>query len=567
MEFKITPATKNHHPRKGVLIKSSSPREWLTQIQGMSLVLEDIAVFPVPGSRANELYGCVVSIVTPEMVKNLSNNQFLQLVNEKIFIPDYSNITPLLSDSEWKKNFDSCFYIFHPDIGLVELKVPVSWEEVLALPPQTFPKLTIPMKPVYIPQKISTLFIDADIEKIAAGVEKPFGQAPTEKPPFDMEKLLKGNKKELQKYMDLLKSNPELALQYAVPLDLIGSTRGGNKGRFSFGKFGKGKGKGIEIPSALKVLIVVVGIALLIAFANSKDSESMIFKLGLVVFVLIRLFSYLNDPNQGAASSGGSAAIDTETFDTLHQQYEQMAKEFIAQGHYQKAAHIYLKLLKNNHKAAKVLEEGKCFAEAAIVYLKYCQNKQKAAECYEQGKIYIEAIALYKEMQQNEKVGDLYSLMNHRSEADQYYVTVAENYKLHHQYVKAALIYRNKMGNPVLGQAILMEGWNSNKDAYNCLNNYFVNIDEIEALKTEIWRIYNETTDINKESFLQVVKHEYAKYNELKAPIKEIAYEIISDKIDKNPEIASEIIFFNRQDNAINKDVMKYKSKNRGIRL
>ncbi len=38
-----------------------------------------------------------------------------------------------------------------------------------------------------------------------------------------------------------------------------------------------------------------------------------------------------------------------------------------------------------------------------------------------------------------------------------------------------------------------------------------------------------------------------------------MAYEIIAARIEANPGIASELVFFNKQDTTISKDVMKFK--------
>ena len=43
--------------------------------------------------------------------------------------------------------------------------------------------------------------------------------------------------------------------------------------------------------------------------------------------------------------------------------------------------------------------------------------------------------------------------------------------------------------------------------------------------------------------------------------IRNIAYEITAERVDVNPEIASELVHFNKNNKSLLKDVMKYKLK------
>lgn len=225
---------------------------------------------------------------------------------------------------------------------------------------------------------------------------------------------------------------------------------------------------------------------------------------------------------------------------------------------------MYLKLLKNYNSAAHALESGKYYQEAATIYVKHAGNKMKAAECYEHGKMTDAAIALYKELNENEKVGDLYVSLNKRNDANMYYEKVIDDYKLRNQYIKASLIYKNKIKNVSGAQSLLLDGWRSNKDASNCLNNYFANIADVKTLKNEIHTIYhNDVTPQNSELFLTVLQHEYKKGKELAEPVREIAYEIVAKNVAANPFIVSQLREFNKKDNQLLKDTMKYKQQSK----
>lgn len=324
--------------------------------------------------------------------------------------------------------------------------------------------------------------------------------------------------------------------------------------------------------------IVIIGVLLTMSFLfvrylisdNSNKSISPIFHLIwvfiivlIVLFILIKIFNNIsiNSNNSSSRSNSGNAALlDSNRFYSLHKKYEDLAQEYISKKEYEKAAHVYLKLLQNKVRAAQVLEEGKMYQEAALVYLKHCQDKSKAAECYENGKAYKEAIALYKEFNMSEKVGDLYVLMHQKKTANEYYYKVVDDYKNNFQFIKASLILKNKIGDNSYAQNLLFEGWTTNKDGANCLSYYFYNIDDSEQLKYEINSIYkDQTSDEQLESLLTVIKKEYERSDDLKDFTKEIGYEIIAKRIQQNPNIASELISFNKTDSNITKDVMKYK--------
>lgn len=211
--------------------------------------------------------------------------------------------------------------------------------------------------------------------------------------------------------------------------------------------------------------------------------------------------------------------------------------------------------------AANTLEEGKLYPEAAALYLKYMNNKERAASCFEKGRMTSDAIGLYKELKMYEKVGDLYQSINNQKEAFEHYNYVVENYKASDQYLKASLLLRNKMEDKSSAQDILLAGWREEKDSFNCINNYFVNIEDIQILSKEIDRIYrNETNERNKQEFLKALKYEQKKDALIATQTKELAYEIISELAKINSGILNELSAFNK-DAQLSKDITRYKMK------
>jgi hypothetical protein len=329
----------------------------------------------------------------------------------------------------------------------------------------------------------------------------------------EFEDLEKRNQDELQKLMDLLKKNPEEGLKYAIPLDAGGTSRGGTEpsGRFELSK----------------------------RWSN---------------------FSLFG--NNGMFKGGGGAIDLGNDFYTLQNQYRATAEELIKQKEYEKAAFMYMKLLKEYAKAADTMELGKHYQEAATIHLKHTGNKVKAAQCYEKGNMIQEAIGIYKELNENEKVGDLYMTIDNKAIAMEYYGKVVEQFKEKNQYVKAALLCRNKMFDAGAGQSLLRQGWKKNLDAVNCLNLYFANIPDDDKLHDAVADIYkNDVNDYNSELFLQVMRNEYQRKNNLQETLREMAFEIVAGRIAANPQIAAELKHFNPRNKDLMKDMLRFKLK------
>lgn len=594
MEFKLKPFSKNLFPKSAVLVCHSSPRLWLQEIQQMGINLNEVSVYPVPSSSANVLYGCLIVFKNIPKKMDIGRNMFFQSIHNKLFIPENAIISPMISLEEIHQVFSEYYHVYHTDFGLVELAHEIDWMELVTDSKQVSVQVGIPSKSVFIPRSITSLRIEVNEEEILKQLDTPkTEQEFLENLPFDLKKVLSGNQKEIDKFLSYLDKHPEMALQLGIPLDVMNTSRGEASGKFRFNKkgsslfdfstiFGKSNANNNSSGSSfgsgifgnfdstvfqnskyvfLKVILILFFLSKLITIGSIFIVLKWIFVLAIIAAIIIFVFRITDTDDASSKSNSGSAALlDSNRFSSLHKRYEDLAQDFISKKEYEKAAHVYLKLLQNKVRAAQVLEEGNMYQEAALVYLKHCQDKSKAAECYEKGKAYKEAIALYKEFNMPEKVGDLYMLLNQKSSANEYYYKVVDDYNTKSQFIKASLILKNKIGDKSKAQDLLLEGWRTNKDATNCLSYYFSDIENKKQLKYEIERVYKEETSNELlESLLIVIKKEYERSVDLKEFTKEIAYEIISKRIQQNPNIASELLSFNRTDTNIIKDVMKYK--------
>lgn len=286
----------------------------------------------------------------------------------------------------------------------------------------------------------------------------------------------------------------------------------------------------------------------------------------IVAFIILLVITSLKDKEQnkrnaaGRKGSGGSFYLENSLFDRIRSKYEELAEKYIAENDYKKAAKVYMNLLQDNYRGAKTLENGGFYNEAAVVYLKKLHNKSDAAACYEKAKQYKKAIDLYKEMEQKEKVGDLYKEINDLKNAHYYYQIVADDYTGNNQMVKASLVYRKKMEKPEEAQKVLLKGWEEDKDAFNCLNNYFANIVDIKRLESEIQHLYEKVPAHKKITYLDAMKYEFKKDPKLHMVTRNIAYEIISEKVATRSEIVNELKYFNPDDQVILKDISRFKT-------
>lgn len=292
-----------------------------------------------------------------------------------------------------------------------------------------------------------------------------------------------------------------------------------------------------------------------------------------IAFIILMVLMQLEKKEKekstlGKGRNGGeNFYLEASLFDKIRDRYEELAQKYIIEKDYQRAAKVYMNLLKDYYRGAKTLEDGGLYNEAAVIYLKKLKNRSEAANCYEKAKQYKKAIDLYKELGQKEKAGDLYRQMNNTKNANIYYQMVVDDYVNNNQMVKGSLIYRKKMEMPDEAQKILLKGWEEDRDAFNCLNNYFANISDVKKLDEQIRELYGKTPSEKKIIYLEAMKHEFKKDPKLRSTTRNIGYEIIAEKVATRSEIVNELKHFNPEDEVILKDISRYKmGRNRMFR-
>ncbi len=278
MELRIKPFPKNNHPKKGLLIKGSSPRTWLYEMEMLGIDLNEVRSFPIPADEPNVLYGCFLIFQHTAPVE-IGRNSYFQCVDRKLFIPENTDFYPKII-SEDLQNTDAEFLIMHPEFGLVKLNEEIDWISIIKTPKPSSYKIRKPSSGVKIPQKIESYTVEMDDEQILKSLQKPqTEEAWMKELPFDLQKVMKGNKKEVEKYLKYIEKYPDRAVDLGVPLDVMGTSRGDGFAKFKFGNSWLGKlfGGGNSAYSqnyrwVFWVVLIIMGLVRLFVHLNKKES-------------------------------------------------------------------------------------------------------------------------------------------------------------------------------------------------------------------------------------------------------------------------------------------------------
>lgn len=573
MKLEVKISTLNHYPLRGFFIKGTLPQHWLIELQSLNFNLKQVELYPIPDNSANSIWGCLVLANETLTSKDVGKHELSQAVFPNFYIPEKTNLNTNISKNDRTQLFPdegSGIHTYHPAIGFAHLEKALNWQNLLALPKEKYRYIFQPAKRVFIPSKIKSYQLKAvepeavinNLEHNVFPEKKPMpdeklnlyeklkfavykllfkqekngqqtGIKQKTKPTFflklldrlseslfpkklddwatkmqkDFEELSQRNKKEVDKLLDMLKANPEEALKYAIPLDNNATFSGDMGGNYTMQK----------------------------------------------IWNNFSLFT-------GNRTSSGSGLASSEYYYQLRQQYENTAQNLIESDQYEKAAFIYLKLLKDKYMAANTLEKGEFYEAAAALYLKPSANKFKAAYCYEKGNMFKQAIQLYTELKEFEKAGDLYIKLNQPLLAENFYNKMALIYIKQKNYIKAASILRNKIHDNHKAQETLLQGWELGLAPYKCLKEYLSYIKTDQQIIAEFNSIYaNKVNSRNSTSFIKVLKNAFNKNKNIAPDIKLLAYEMIAKETQTTPKFIDHLRAFNLEDKEITKDIMRFR--------
>lgn len=276
MELRIKPFPKNKFPKKGLLIKGSSPVIWLQEMEGLDISLSQVESYAIPSDTPNILYGCFL-IFNDQIPHDIGKNACFQSVNDRLFIPEHTTYYPEINPEDWE-HLDSQFIIMHPEFGLVKLSEEINWIALIQEPGKIEEIIRRPANGVHIPQNIESYTVEMDDEKILKALQpKQTEEEWMKNLPFDLKKVMAGNKKEIEKYLKYIEKYPERAIELGVPLDIMGTSRGNGFEKFSwfenlFGNTG-GKPETKRARNSRRIFWAVLVIAVILRFALPSDKN------------------------------------------------------------------------------------------------------------------------------------------------------------------------------------------------------------------------------------------------------------------------------------------------------
>lgn len=278
MELRIKPFPKNNYPKKGLLIKGSSPLVWFEEMDKLKVDLAEVETFAIPSNEPNILYGCFI-VFTDQAPHEIGKNSYFQCIDEILFIPENTTFYPKINPEDWH-NIDSKFLVMHPEFGLVKLLEEIDWILLLEEPERAKLSIRKPSNGVYIPQEIKSYTVEIDDEKMMESLQKSQTEEEWMKNlPFDMRKVMAGNKREIEKYLKYIERYPDRAIELGVPLDILGTSRGDGFGTFKFDNswlsrlFGGRNGKPRDYRWVLFALWIVIIVGRMIIDFNEKPKN------------------------------------------------------------------------------------------------------------------------------------------------------------------------------------------------------------------------------------------------------------------------------------------------------
>ncbi|HCM33978.1 APC family permease [Chryseobacterium sp.] len=322
MELRIKPFPKNNYPKKGLLIKGSSPVIWLQEMETLGINLNQVKSYAIPADLPNVLYGCFL-VFNDHAPQEIGKNAYFQCVDNKFFIPENTTFYPKINPEDWEL-VTSDFLIMHPEFGLVKLSEQIDWVALIQEPGNSTEIVRKPSNGVKIPHQIQSYTVEMDDEKMLEALQKPQTEEEwMNNLPFDMKKVMAGNKKEIEKYLEYIEKYPERAVELGVPLDIMGTSRGDGTGKFTWleGLFGGNSGdkqesRGTRNFRRIFWAVIVIAIVLKIALPSDKkesEQEENVESSGKIVKDAVKA------PSDMIAFQSGITEID-QKIDSIYQQ-------------------------------------------------------------------------------------------------------------------------------------------------------------------------------------------------------------------------------------------------------
>lgn len=307
---------------------------WLQEMEALGVSLDLVRSYAIPANSPNVLYGCLL-IFNDHAPQEIGRNAYFQCVNNKLFIPENTTFYPKVNPEDWEA-VDSAFLIMHPEFGLVKLSEEISWIDLIQEPGKIEETIRKPLNGVKIPQVIESYTVEMDDEKMLEALQKPQTEEEwMNNLPFDLKKVMAGNKKEIEKYLKYIEKYPERAIELGIPLDIMGTSRGDGFSKFTwldrlFGNSGgKQESAGTRNFRRIFWAVIIIAIVLKIALPSDKDhaeGEENVVSSGKIVTDAVKA------PSDMIAFHSGVSEIDQKIDSMYFDQRKNLSNEILNAG-------------------------------------------------------------------------------------------------------------------------------------------------------------------------------------------------------------------------------------------
>lgn len=333
MELRIKPFPKNNYPRKGLLIRGSSPLVWLQEMETLGIDLSIVKSYAIPADRPNTLYGCflVFNDLAPQQI---GRNAYFQCVDDRLFIPENTIFYPKINPEDWQQ-LDSRFIIMHPEFGLVKLAGEIDWLSLIQEPGKIEKFIRKPLNGVFIPQNIESYTVEMDDEKVMETLESRSTEEEwMSNLPFDLKKVMAGNKKEIEKYLAYIEKYPDRAVELGVPLDTLGTSRGDGFSKFTWleGLFGNpnGQSESKRTRNFRRLFWAAIVIAIILRIVLPSEKEKLEEETGPSSGKIVT--NAVKAPADMIAFQSGTSEIDLKIDSMYHRERQGLSKELLNAG-------------------------------------------------------------------------------------------------------------------------------------------------------------------------------------------------------------------------------------------
>ncbi len=186
-----------------------------------------------------------------------------------------------------------------------------------------------------------------------------------------------------------------------------------------------------------------------------------------------QLVRHGTDFDLGRLKRGGRVAY-VEVARELRQQmidrYRALAHRELRLKRHRRAAYIFAHLLRDYDSAARALAAGRHFREAAALYRDELERPLDAAHCLEQGGHWSEAITLYEDCRAYERAGDVWQKLGDDERARQQYRRALADLRESGDHLAAAALLEKKLGDIPEAIEELRSSWPESAQAVMCLS-------------------------------------------------------------------------------------------------